>query len=104
MAAGSEGEGPLGLGGLGRILNFFKKKCWPKVGGLFPAGYGTGGIFEQLFLVNELLALIQSMNIIKTLLPAPSSLDMAAVTERLIVRFSAAAQCHAVPDFIDMTI
>jgi len=26
--------------------------------------------FKQLFLVNELLALIQSMNIIKTLLPA----------------------------------
>jgi hypothetical protein len=34
----------------------------------------------------------------------PSSLDMTAVTERLIIRFSAAAQGYTVPYFIDMTI
>jgi hypothetical protein len=37
-------------------------------------------------------------------MPALSSLNKASVTKRFVIRFSAAAQCYPVPDFIDITI
>jgi hypothetical protein len=81
-----DGESSLGRGGPGRILKFFASLAY-----LF------------IDMICKVLARGGETVPVRTPLRV-SSLDMAAVTERFVIRLSATAQGYTVPDFINMTI